>query len=159
MHKLREARPCANGAYMDANAPSCSLIEAESGDIRIEKYTVFPGIWLEIIEAYAPSFRPYHAYPDRCIRIAHCGKGRLEYESPDRFLSLHQGDLVIHPYVCQNPKLNCPLGYYHGLSIALDLEAAPKCASCMLEDVEIDLPLLFQRLLPGGAPFILRATR
>lgn len=52
------------------------------------------------------------------------------------------------------PRLNCPLGYFHGLSILLDLEAAPKCASCLLDDVEVDLPLLFQRLLPGGAPFI-----
>ena len=158
MQNLKGADPCANEAYIDTNAPSCSLVEAENGNIRIEKYTVFSGIWLETIEVYAPSFHPCHVYPDRCIRIAHCGKGRLEYEDSERFFSLHQGDFVIHPCVCHNPKLNCPLGYYHGLSIALDLESAPRCASCLLEDVEIDLPFLFQRLLPGGAPFILRAT-
>lgn len=149
---------CVNRAFTNTNTPDRSLMEAGSGNISIEKYTVFPGIWIETIEAYAPSFCLCHAYSNRCIRITHCGKGCLEYEGPDRVLSLHQGDLVIYPCVCQSPKLNCPLGYYYGLSITLDLEAAPQCASCLLADVEIDLPLLFQRLLPGGAPFLLRAT-
>ena len=47
MHKLKEASPCANGAYIDANAPSCSLTGAESGNIRIEKYTVFSAFGLK----------------------------------------------------------------------------------------------------------------
>lgn len=156
MHKLRRAGLCANGPDLDANSPSCGLMQVATGKIRMEKYTVFPGIWIEILEAHALSFRPYPA--DRCIRIIHCGKGRLEYESSDRFVSLQQGDLVIHPCAYQDLKWNCPLGYYHGLSIALDPEAASKCASCLLEDVEIDLPVLFQRLLPEGASFFLRAN-
>lgn len=156
--KPRRTKRSPDGANRTAHAPSFPPMQAESGSIRTERTAVFPGIWLEVLEVHAPSFRPHPVDPEHCIRIAHCGRGRLEYEGPDSVLSLHPGDLAIHPCVCKNPRLNCPLGYFHGLSILLDLEAAPKCASCLLDDVEVDLPLLFQRLLPGGAPFILRVT-
>lgn len=156
--KPRRTKRSPDGANRTAHAPSFPPMQAESGSIRTERTAVFPGIWLEVLEVHAPSFRPHPVDPEHCIRIAHCGRGRLEYEGTDSVLSLHPGDLAIHPCVCKNPRLNCPLGYFHGLSILLDLEAAPKCASCLLDDVEVDLPLLFQRLLPGGAPFILRVT-
>ena len=95
MRQSESERPCVSRAFTNTNTPDRSLMEAGSGNISIEKHTVFPGIWIETIEAYAPSFCLCHAYSNRCIRITHCGKGCLEYEGPDRVLSLHQGDLNI----------------------------------------------------------------
>lgn len=159
MDKLRGTSPFDDELYMDAHEPNDSLMQANGGSISIQQYTVFPGIWLEAIDVYATSFCLPYTYPDHCIRITHCRKGRLEYESPIRFTYLNQGDLVLHTCSSHTLRLDCPMGHYHGLSMILDLEAAPKCTSCLLADVEIELSALFQRLLPEGSPFVLRATQ
>ena len=130
----------------------------KTGQVQIAEYNVFPGIWLTFKDAYIRSFEYPTNYPENLLEITHCREGRLEYEAGERFFYLGKGALSIHRSEGSRATLHCPTRCYHGLSLIIDLEAAPYCASCLLADVEVKPQVLADKFCPEGGHFIMRST-
>ncbi len=74
------------------------------------------------------------------------------------FFYLGAGDMSVHRSGGSRATLRCPTGCYDGVSILIDPGLAPRCTSCFLEDVEVDLPSIGQKFCAGGGLFLLRST-
>ena len=152
--------PCICGAALplDENNPRRYRIETTDGEVAIAEYQVFPGIWLVRHRAHARSFQYITGHPQGLLEITHCREGRLEFEEENRFFYLGAGDMSVHRSGGSCVTLRCPTGYYDGVSIRIDPGLAPRCTSCFLKDVEVDLPSIGQKFCAGGGLFLLRST-
>lgn len=129
------------------------LTDAEE-ESRIAVYTVFPGIQLVYRDVHAPGFRIRQKPPSALLEISHCREGRLEYEMEEGCCYLTPGDLaVLHRHDAEYETL-FPLNHYHGLSVILDLERAPRCLSCFLADVTTSPHALADKFC-GERPFFI----
>ncbi len=126
--------------------------------LEITEYSVFPGIWLALKESVATAFEESGVHRRGLIEIAHCREGRLEYEKQDRYFYLDRGDMSIHKKDGKREVIRCPTGRYRGLAVIIDPKAAPRCTSCFLSGVDVELSRLFQKFISEDQPFILRAT-
>ena len=153
----------------NCTAPDCSSCPKASGavythrndtgDAEITAYTVFPGI--EII---------YNAvHMDRCalgtrsgqriIEIHHCREGRMEQPFSDDFFYLMPGDLSVAIRERPQSEYTFPLRHYHGITIVIDVDRAPQCFSCFLEDVDVEPLTVAQRLCSDRGCFVLRQEK
>ena len=158
-HSTRFVRPehCP-GRPLQSGGPNIYRIPGKHGGVTITEYQVFPGIWLAYKEARARVFENFTGCPNHLLEITHCRQGRLEYEGARHCFYVGQGDMAIHPSGHARALLHCPTGHFHGLSVIVDPEAAPRCTSCLLEDVQVDLPALFQKFHAPEGYFIMRST-
>lgn len=138
--------------------PNIYRVQGIQGQVAITEYKVFPGVWLSYKDARALAFENLAGYPNDLLEITHCREGRLEYEGEDRYFYLGEGDMSIHKSSGNRAVLHCPTGHYHGISIIIDPEAASQCVSCLLGDVDINVPGLFRELCLEDGYFIMRST-
>lgn len=133
------------------NDPDCEVYRLRNtdGDVLIRRYQVFPGIALQYYDVHASSCT-VNMEPDNDIfEIRHCREGRMEGSSANAFYYLEPGDLAI----CRPDKgCHCryfPLRHYRGITIAVNVEEAPCCLSCFLDDVRVQPGLLMQNSVPS----------
>lgn len=138
--------------------PNIYRIQGIQGRVLIIEYNIFHGIWVCYKEAHALAFENLTGYPNALLEITYCREGRLEYEGEDRYFYLGEGDMSIHKSSGNRAVLHCPTGHYHGISIVIDPETAPQCTSCLLSDVNVDLPSLFQKFCSQDRYFIMRSA-
>lgn len=141
------------------NDPDCEVYRLRNtdGDVLIRRYQVFPGIALQYYDVHASSCT-VNMEPDNDIfEIRHCREGRMEGSSANAFYYLEPGDLAI----CRPDKgCHCryfPLRHYHGITIAVNVEEAPCCLSCFLDDVRVQPGLLMQKFCAKPTVFVARS--
>ena len=130
---------------------------ARDGDVVMRFYPVFPGIALVYKDVHARSCTFCRHMGPRVFEVHHCREGRIEGSAKDGLFYMGPGDLSI----CR-PREGChssnyPLQHYHGITIIIDVDQAPKCLSCFLEDVNVEPGTLMEKFCADDGIFIARS--
>lgn len=132
--------------------------ENETGDAQITVYTIFPGIQVVYNSVHMDQLElARNNQRGKYIVIQHCMEGRMEQENNGDFFYLMPGDLSISLKERMAQSYSFPLHHYHGVTIAIDTDAAPKCFSVFMEDVNVQPAAVVERLLGGRNNAILRS--
>lgn len=113
----------------------------DSVRLKSETFELYPGIELSFHYYLADHFRIHHNHGVSVLSIDHCRAGRIGWEMKGG-LSLYfgNGDLSFH-YTdkCSDSDITLPLGYYEGLSVALDLPVLQESLPELLRDAGVDV--------------------
>lgn len=133
-------------------------IKNKSGEVVMTSYTVFPGIELIYNDVHLQTCAIDIEPPENLLEINHCSEGRIECElNNGEYFYLSKGDLSIQKKEgCSNSSY-FPLNHYHGISVTIDLDKAPKCLSYILDDVAIDLKEISKKFCMGKSCTVMRA--
>lgn len=131
------------------------VLECDGGRAILTHYAVFPGITLTYRDVH---LQEYTAAPEtgNIIAIDHCREGRMECASQERFFYLAPGDLSISRRE-GGDRTFFPLSHYHGVTITIDVDKAPNCLSCLLQDVNVRPTALAKKFCGDTGYFVLRA--
>ena len=134
--------------------------ENGTGDADLTVYTIFPGIQVVYNSVHMDQLElTRRNQAGHFIVIQHCMEGRMEQENNGDFFYLMPGDLSISLKERMAQSYTFPLHHYHGVTIAIDTDAAPKCFSEFMEDVNVQPVTVAERLLGGRNNAILRADQ
>lgn len=115
--------------------------------LRSETFELYPGIELSFHCYLADQFHVCHSHGVSVLSIDHCRAGRIGWEMQGG-LSLYfgNGDLSFH-YTdkCSDSVITLPLGYYEGLTVALDLEVLGDSAPDLLREAGVDASALCRK--------------
>lgn len=132
--------------------------ENGTGDADLTVYTIFPGIQVVYNSVHMDQLElTRRNQAGHFIVIQHCMEGRMEQENNGDFFYLMPGDLSISQKEQMAQSYTFPLHHYHGVTIAIDTDAAPKCFSEFMEDVNVQPVTVAERLLGGRSNAILRS--
>lgn len=132
-------------------------IQDEDGETLVKCYQVFPGIELKYLDIHAKSINTCSRGSESVFEIRHCREGRMEGSTEDNFYYLGPGDLVIEKAERSRDNLYFPLRHYHGITISIDVEQAPHCLSCFLDDVNVEPRFLMQKFCSTPDTFVARS--
>lgn len=133
-------------------------VQNAEGNLIITEHHIFPGIWLCYKEAHAQKFTYPESFPSGLLEITHCREGRFEYDAGDHYFYLSGGDMSISKSREKGVTVYCPTQHYQGISIIIDPANAPRCLSCLLEDVDVNPAMLLHKFCAGNRYFIMRST-
>ena len=128
----------------------------EEGSLKATSYTVFPGIEIVYHDIHTQKYSEKTESPGNIIEINHCREGRIEREFQKEFYYLSPGDLSI----VQKTNIESsyfPMAHYHGISVLIHIDQAPKCLSCFLDDVRVSPQALAKKFCSEGRCFIVRS--
>lgn len=145
--------PC-RGSYDTAEE---YLICDEADKTSMTGYRVFDGIELVYNDVEKDTCGIERSAHDHFFEINHCRDGRVEYEADGEFYYLTPGDLSVSRSSCICRDSYFPLGHYSGISIIVDLDKAPGCLSCVLDDVDVSPDALVKKFCTDRKGFIVRA--
>jgi len=131
-------------------------IHSDTGKSEMHIFDVFPGVRLIYNSIHTGCCPLDVSDSDSLIIIHHCREGHLEQQTKDGFFYLMPGDLSISNGCKANELCTFPLCHYHGISIVIDPEKAPKCFSCLLDDVEVQPVRIARRLCGEKGVFLIR---
>lgn len=120
----------------------------ETGDALMTVHQVFPGIDLIYNSVHMDECKPDITSAVNIIEIQHCKEGRIEHQFEDEFFYLMPGDLSIAIRKQAEQTYKFPLRHYHGITITINTDIAPRCFSCFLKDVDVQ-PLAVAKKLCG----------
>lgn len=129
----------------------------QSGKGKMSRLALFPGVELSWVCLSAAQISLEHeAYPG-VLEINHCRRGRIGWDMGDGMsVYLGPGDLDLHTMdCCAASNIRLPLGYYEGISIALDLEELERTPLPLLEGGGVELPAVLERLSLRRRPLAL----
>lgn len=127
------------------------------GDAVITSYHVFPGIDLAFYSVHMDGFSFGAEGKGDFMEICHCREGRMEQEREKGSVYIMPGDLSVITRRQRLDRYSFPICHYHGISICIDMDAAPECLSCFLEDVNVRPKELAKRLCGKEDCFIIRS--
>lgn len=127
------------------------------GELIMTDYSVFPGIDLIYNDIHARSCSIDHTPFGTILEINHCREGRVEREYCDEFFYLAPGDLSISHRAAAKCASFFPLSSYHGVTVRIDIDRAPACLSCFLDDVNVRPDALAKKFCGQNDPFVMRA--
>lgn len=128
----------------------------QSGDALLSVCNVFEGVDI-IFNSVHMNFCDLAAGTDgRLIEIHHCREGRLEHQYGNELLYLMPGDLSISRRNESEDVCHFPLRHYHGITIVINEDTAPKCFSCFLKDVNIQPTKVADKLCGKDGCFVIR---
>ncbi len=131
-------------------------IHSDTGKSEMNIFDVFPGVRLIYNSIHTGCCPLDVSDSDSLIIIHHCREGRLEQQTEGGFFYLMPGDLSISNGCKANALYLFPLCHYHGISIVIDPEKAPKCFSCLLDDVEVQPVRIARKLCGENGVFLIR---
>lgn len=129
----------------------------ETGDAEVTVYQVFPGIELCYNAVHMDRFELGDIAQGNIIEIHHCREGRIEQQFDDQFFYLMPGDLSIAIRRRTLQAYNFPLRHYHGITITVNTDVAPKCFSCFLKDIAVQPLEVAKKLCRDGQSHIIRS--
>lgn len=132
--------------------------QGENGDSQMTVYTVFPGITLVYHAVHMDSSFLGTSEKGNLIEIHHCKEGRIERQHQDNYFYLMPGDLSVNIVNQRSTEYAFPLRHYHGVTIRINVDVAPKCFSCFLKDVNIQPTKVAEKLCAGKDCFIVRSS-
>ena len=118
-----------------------NAVSAESlGDGRYiaSEYPVFPGISIIYYTShtYAGTLMEKNSPTGNVFEIFHCREGRMECSIGSDFCYISPEDLLLVKKEHLS-SLYFPLRHYHGITIRIHIDDAPKCLSCFLQDIAV----------------------
>ena len=129
----------------------------DTGDAQMTVYQVFPGIELVYNSVHMDSFELGVAAEGNLIEIHHCREGRIEQQFRDEFFYLMPGDLSIAMRSQAAKAFSFPLRHYHGITIVVNTDLAPRCFSCFLKDVAVQPLEVAKKLCGDRRSYIIRS--
>ena len=137
--------------------PRCYTFSNDIGDAEITVYQVFPGIELRYNAVHMDRFELGAADEGNIIEIHHCREGRIEQQHMDQFFYLMPGDLSIAIRNRIHQAYTFPLHHYHGITITVNTDVAPKCFSCFLKDIAVQPLEVARKLCADGRSHVIRS--
>lgn len=134
------------------------VFEMSEGRIRRTSYHVFPGIELVYNSIHVQSVEDTVTFGGNVIEICHCREGRMEFNLQDEFCYITPGDIIIVRARDIKGASYFPIGHYHGISVFIDVDRAPKCLSCFLDDVNVEPKSLAEKFCKAKQCFIARSN-
>lgn len=128
-------------------------------DNLITENEVFPGIQIIYHNIHQKTAELKISTGQNSFDIIHCREGRMECHTGDDFCYVSPGDLLIVKGTQLAKKAYFPLGHYHGITIRIDVDKAPKCLSCFLRDVNVIPSAIIERFCKEKAYFISRSNQ
>lgn len=107
-------------------------IAGTAGELVMTRHQVFSGIELIYNDVHLGQYTPNRGDLGLVLEINYCREGRMEGEFQDEFFYLTPGDLSIRRKKDVDYHSTFPLHHYHGITIAIDIQKAPDCLSCLL---------------------------
>ncbi|WP_343208798.1 AraC family transcriptional regulator [Anaerolentibacter hominis] len=129
----------------------------ETGEVIMTSYMVFPGIELIYNDVHIQHCGIENTVLGNILEINHCREGRIECEFKDEFCYLAPGDMVIAKKEDAGHSSYFPLSHYHGITITIDMDRAPACLSCILDDVNVRPSALIRKFCSEGSCFVARS--
>ena len=129
----------------------------DTGDAEVTVYHVFPGISLRYNAVHMDRFELGDTAEGNIIEIHHCREGRIEQQHQDQFFYLMPGDLSIAIRSRTLREYTFPLHHYHGITITVNTDVAPKCFSCFLKDITVQPLEVARKLCADGSSHIIRS--
>lgn len=133
---------------MNSSNKEIRTFSNDTGDAVMTIYTVFPGVQVIYNAVHMDRFDVGFSAQGNLIEILHCREGRIEQEFDDEFFYLMPGDLSIAIRSEAVKEFSFPIRHYHGITIIIDIDIAPKCFSEFLDDVRVQ-PIEVARQLCG----------
>lgn len=133
----------------------------ETGEGRITRYAVFPGIDLSYNDFHmADGFNENKRPRENVLEINHCKEGRFECELKNGDCTyLGAGDLSVTMLSTQSVATSFPLAHFHGISITIDISVAVETMqrlSQALGGVSIDIEKIRKNLCSAQPCIVLR---
>lgn len=128
--------------------------------LKVETYELYPGIELSYNYFLGDRFHFHHSHKDCVLSIDHCCRGRIGWRMKGG-LSLYfgSGDLSFHATdKCSDSEITLPLGYYEGLTVALDLSVLRDTVPELLKDAGVDVCRLCRSFCGGKETAALPAS-
>lgn len=158
MMDLITKRVCGQGPQVLVNSDMEIRRTADkNGEVVMTGYRVFPGIELVFNDIHTQRCVMDHGRSGNVIEIDHCREGRIEREFGDEFFYLAPGDLAIGRKTAGESESYFPLSRYHGITIIIDIESAPRCLSCFLADVNVSPSAIAEKFCSDGRCFVARS--
>ncbi len=130
---------------------------SDNGDSQMKIYNLLPGIKLTHHSVHTDRSYLGTSKKGNVIEIHHCREGRMECSGKDGYLYLMPGDLAIEIVERDAKEFVFPLRHYHGITISINTDIAPKCFSCFLKDVNVQPLKVAQRLCEDRSCFVIRS--
>ena len=123
-------------------------------------HDVFPGMSLFYHNIYVreSSLDICRAANENLLEIIHCREGKMECKVGDHYYCISPGDMLIAQEFPLNDAMYFPLEHYRGVTIHIDVNQAPKCLSCFLEDVSVQPEMIKQKFSRFRPCFITRSN-
>ena len=137
--------------------PKIHKFQNQRGDAVITSYNVFPGIELSFYSVHMDSFLSRIEEKGNFMEINHCREGCMEQKREEGSVYIMPGDLSVITRRQYFSRYSFPLCHYHGISISINVDAAPECLSCFLEDANVRPKELAWRLCRKENCFIIRS--
>lgn len=108
---------------------------------KMETYSVFPGVILAYMDMKIENVDDVffeEQLNNRLLEINHCAEGRYSYAvGDDKIVYFGKGDLCISIYDLTKTLSDFPLGYYKGLEIFIDVDAANDYVKEYIHDFDL----------------------
>ena len=127
------------------------------GDTKMTVYPLSPGIKLTHHAVHTDRSFLGTSKKGNVIEIHHCSEGRIERNIDGDFFYLTPGDLAINIVNRDTKEFSFPLNHYHGITISINTDIAPKCFSCFLKDVNVEPAKVAKRLCGDKDCFVVRS--
>lgn len=92
------------------------------------------------------------------LEFFHCREGRMECSVGDDYCYISPGDLLIAKASCISSSFYFPMRHYHGLIIRIDIDKAPRCLSCLLQDVNVEPDRIAEKFCKEKGFFVARSN-
>ena len=127
---------------------------------KMETYSLFDGIIIAFIDINIDNIDNVFfedEIPHRLLEINHCAEGRYSYAvGDDEIVYFGKGDLCVSIYDLTKTNSDFPLGYYEGLEIFIDIDAANDHIKSHIPD--FDLIELYESLEKSKGYKLIRAN-
>lgn len=135
-------------------------IQNETGNLRITDYEIYSGIHLVFRDAHIQGFHMDMPKQTNVLEITHCREGRVEYAFDDSLYYLSPGDIAVTlRKEVKESTAYYPMRHYHGVSVVIDIDQAPNCLSCLLDDVTVRPHALAEKFCSEHPCFVARSTQ
>lgn len=150
-------RSYAVGKRLNTDNSATYIFQGENGDAKMTVYTISPGI--KVVYHSVHTDRSYLGTVKKgnVIEIHHCREGRMELPFDGSYFYLTPGDLAVDIVKRDTKEFAFPLHHYHGITISINTDIAPKCFSCFLSDVDVKPAKVVYKLCGDKNCFVIRS--
>lgn len=133
------------------------LYQDETGDAQMTIYNISSGVKVMYHSVHADYSYLGTVKKGNVIEIHHCREGRIEHSFNDIYFYLMPGDLAVDMVKREKRKFVFPTRHYHGITISINIDLAPKCFSCFLKDVDVEPEKVGKKLCSERNCFVIRS--
>lgn len=133
------------------------LFQDENGDAQMTVYNISSGVKVIHHSVHTDCSYLGAAKKGNVIEIHHCREGRIEHSLNNSYFYLMPGDLALDMVKREKRKFEFPTRHYHGITISINIDLAPKCFSCFLKDIDVEPEKVAKKLCSERNCFVIRS--